>query len=428
MIHHILKQIWAQRKYNVWIFVELLLVFILMQFIVAYGFVILHNRSIPGGFDETNTFVVTYGTYPPRTSRYSAEDADSVKALENLNKIVSKVQQYKNVEIAALTYGGWGTLPYSGSSYGRNIMRDSVEMGTQVKRISSGDYFRIFRITSAKDNTWQRPANIDLNQDNAILITRSVAKRLFGDAAAIGQTVKMSIDRDKDKLKEYIVADVLNDQKRFDYILPTDAVFIAASPLTVNNIMSFNICLRVLDGTPKQQFIRDFQKDMKGEMQIGNFYLKHVKSFENEKRNIEHTFGVTNDIRIRKIMAVFLSFCMALGIIGTFWFRNQTRRSEIGLRMAMGSTRRKLQKQFVLEAIIMFTATTIPALIIYYFIEVANGYHSDTQMYIVQNKLLLFAITGPITYILLGIIVGLSAWIPAHRASKTHPVDALRDE
>ncbi|MPN53296.1 hypothetical protein SDC9_200960 [bioreactor metagenome] len=56
------------------------------------------------------------------------------------------------------------------------------------------------------------------------------------------------------------------------------------------------------------------------------------------------------------------------------------------------------------------------------------GQGVDSSSYITAHKWLRFLITNGITYILLAVIVAISAWIPARQASKVHPVEALRDE
>lgn len=101
-----------------------------------------------------------------------------------------------------------------------------------------------------------------------------------------------------------------------------------------------------------------------------NFSLQNFKnditgsivSYKAVKYNMEAMDGTTNNIRMRSggVMIFFL-LNIALGIIGTFWFRNQARRNEIGLRMALGSSRNKLQAQYIAEAILLLTLAAIPA-------------------------------------------------------------------
>ena len=438
MIQHILKQIWAQRKYNAWIYVELVIIFVLMWVMTDYAFVLLHNKSIQQGFDANDTYMVTYGKYGNTTSRYYAAEDDSLKNLENLQLFTKKIKEYKHVAIADLSSQLWGSLPYSGDFNQTTILTDTdtTEVFAEVKNVRSGDFFRIFRYTSVKDNSWEGLASIDIYQNNPIFITRMVERALFRRESAIGKTIQADIG---EGVKSYVVADVLNDQKRFDYALPQGAVFGASPNVTADNLGAFAVCLRTKPGISEQQFISDFRKDMTKQLRIGNFYLKDIQSFQSLKEDIDYVFGMTNEVRLRVALMLFFVLNISLGIIGTFWFRNQTRRSEIGLRMAVGSSRTMLQMQFIVEALLLLTIAVIPAIAINLLIvgadliklrmDVMIEYRTvKDSLYIIQNAPLRFLITNLITYVFLALIVGLSAWIPAHRASTIHPVDALRDE
>lgn len=440
MINHILKQIWAQRRYNVWIFIELMLVFSVVWVLTDYGLVIMHNRAIPQGFDSSDTYLIEYGIYEEDTSKFDETENSESKIIDNLDLFTRKIKEYPNVEVADLTYTGWGSTPFSGSfnstSIKKNSDNDSTEVFAEVKNARSNDYFRIFRYTSAQDDSWERLANIDLRQNNSVLITKSVERELFKNESAIGQTIIADMGEGK---QNYVVADVINNQKRFDYTLPTNAIIGASPQATARNLYGFAVAIRVKKGTPERDFISNFKKDMTKQLRIGNFYLKDIKSFQQIKNNKEYEFGITNNMRTRTALGLFFLLNIALGVIATFWLRNETRRSEIGLRMALGSTQVTLQKQFIIEAIIIFTLAIIPAIIINLLIAKADiiklgrdimmPYQSiEGSPYIIENFTLRFLISNVITYIMLLIIVVLSAWLPANKASKLHPVEALRDE
>lgn len=430
MIKQLIKQIWVQRRQNGWIFAELLVVCMLMWYIMDFCFVLLHNKSIPTGSDISDTYVVTYGVLTEENSRYDPAENDSLRMMQNLELFTRKIRQYEHVEIASLLNTSWGTLPNSGNYYGENVQYDTIDTYAERKSISSGDYFRIFRYTSARDNSWERPASIDLYQHNAVFITRMLERELFGQQSGIGK--KITIGRD-DNRKEYMVADVLNDQKRFDYSLPAPAVFLPATPLSHRNINSHAVCIRLKARTPEKPFISGFRKDMTPALRIGNLYLEDIESMSTRKANVEYSFGKTNEIRTHMIVMAFFLLCIALGVIGTFWFRIASRRNEIGVRMAMGSTRQKLQRQFIQEAILLLTIAIIPAICISVSIVQADlieslGERIPDDIYITGRKWLRFFLTYGMTYIFLAVIVGLSAWIPAYRASKIHPVEALREE
>ena len=55
---------------------------------------------------------------------------------------------------------------------------------------------------------------------------------------------------------------------------------------------------------------------------------------------------------------------MFLAVIGTFWFHVSRRRAELGLRMAMGSTRASILGLVMGEGLMLLTIATVPALLI----------------------------------------------------------------
>lgn len=440
MINHILKQIWTQRKYNVWIFIELMLVFSVVWVLTDYGFILIHNRSIPQGFNTNDTYLIKYGVYEQGTSRFEETESSETNIMDNLELFTRKIKEYPSVEVADLTYIGWGSLPFSGGRNSTSIRRigdkDSTEVFAEVKNVRSGDYFKIFRYTSAQNDSWERLANIDIRQNHSVFITKMIEKELFKNESAIGQAIIADIGEGK---QNYVVADVINDQKRFDYTLPDNAIIGASPQASVENLNSFSVSIRVKKDTPEKEFITNFKKEMTKQLRIGNFYLKDIKSFHQLKNNIDYAFGVTNSVRSRTALGLFFLFNIALGVIATFWLRNETRRGEIGLRMALGSTRVTLQKQFIIEAIIIFTIATLPAIVVNLLIAKADiikldgdimmPYQSiEGSQYIIENFTLRFLISNVITYIILLIIVVFSSWLPASKASRLHPVEALRDE
>ena len=158
-----------------------------------------------------------------------------------------------------------------------------------------------------------------------------------------------------------------------------------------------------------------------------------IKAYNDIQKSQEFEWGITREVRIRNGIMIFFLLNISLGVIGTFWFRNQTRRSEIGLRMAMGSSNRQIQNQYIAEALLILTLAAIPSICINAGVLQAGlittlGEEVINSGYVTANKWLRFFITNAITYMLLAVIVGVSAWIPARQASKVHPVEALRDE
>ncbi len=395
MTRHILKQIWTQRRRNGWIFGELLIVFVLCWYMVDYAFVMVHNRMIPNGYDITDTYQIMYGK----------NVNDSTRA--EYDQFIDKVKRFPGVQYVFAT-SDWSISPFSGSYNGNQIQRDSTSTGyhVQLKRVGDNSYFDVFAIRSTISG--QR-ARLILSDNYTIILNQNLAELMFGKENPVGQTVYFG-----DK-KPYRVTDVIEDQKRFDYQQPGNTVFY---PSLNHEVSSPEISIRTGSNFSLEQFKRDVTSD--------------IKSYQDVQQEQEFTWGITKEVRLRNGIMVFFLLNIMLGVIGTFWFRNQTRRSEIGLRMALGSSNRQIQNQYIIEALAILTLAAIPAIVINSALLQADIIKTlgeeVTGNYITANKWLRFAITNGITYVLLAVIVALSAWIPVRQASKVHPVEALRDE
>ena len=111
-------------------------------------------------------------------------------------------------------------------------------------------------------------------------------------------------------------------------------------------------------------------------------------------------------------------------IIGTFWFRTEQRKGEMGLRIALGSTRFSLKGIMIAEGVLLLTLIAIPALLICFNLhvsELTKGFYMD---YTIAR----FVEGFFITYLVMAVMIILGIWYPAHQMVRLEPADALRYE
>lgn len=83
-----------------------------------------------------------------------------------------------------------------------------------------------------------------------------------------------------------------------------------------------------------------------------------------------------DQVRLYVAGIAFFLLNVLLGVVGTFWYRTQQRSAEIGLRMAMGATRKGIFWQLVKEGLALLTVAFIPSAIIFanlLYMEVTQG-------------------------------------------------------
>ena len=133
------------------------------------------------------------------------------------------------------------------------------------------------------------------------------------------------------------------------------------------------------------------------------FYL------ENSERTSAH--------RLVSAMGLFFLVNVFLAVIGTFWFHVSRRRSELGLRMAMGSTRKGIEGLMIGEGLLLLAIASVPGLLICLNLAVAD---------IVPCGVIRFTAISLLTGGVLAFVVLLAIWYPARKAARQEPADALR--
>ena len=426
MFKQILKQLWAQRRSNSWILLELIVVTAAIWWVIDPLYVIRCNQTIPQGFDCTDVYRITLGELPKKSPAYKAEESDSVNALVNFNRIVDRIKQYPGVEASVVIRYYY---PFSDSNSSSSYHYKSIEANAwNMGYYSAGDYFQVFRYTSAADHSWQNLAKIKINA-NDVFITKDIEKKMFGNKSALGK--KLTGD---DSTNVYTVVGVLDYVKLISSGQPQPIII--SPEMKMNQTSSINevkIFIRMKKGTAEKPFLEAFKKQMFSDLSIGNYYLTEINSYDRIKTDYEYSRGITNILRIKTGLCIFFLVNILLGVVGTFWLKCRARRDEIGLRMVLGSTREELHKFFITEGWLLTTLAFIIGIIINLQFIYFNGFYqtdqnNETGIPWVNNACIHFAAVSLIVYVLLLVTVLLATWLPVSAACKVSPVDVLRDE
>lgn len=155
---------------------------------------------------------------------------------------------------------------------------------------------------------------------------------------------------------------------------------------------------------------------------VGNTYIKSVESFSDIREMFQR--DTIKEVKNRAFIMFFLLANIFLGIIGTFWFRTQQRRSELGLRIALGSNSSGLQHLLLGEGLWILIFAFLPAIIICYNI----GYADVTRVWQMEWGMMRFIPAIVVTFVLLALMIIAGIWYPAKQAMKIQPAEALHDE
>jgi putative ABC transport system permease protein len=418
MLKHITQIIWNERKHNIGVWIELFLVSLLLWYIVDYVTFFVNKYNEPLGFDTEQTYIMDLGVLNSKSAEFVQEDSTVGKA-EQLYTILDRIKLNPMIEAASFSYF---SSPHIGSNSWTPLYNDSIKTeGMTLRRMVSPDFFRVFRYESINGSTDELVKAIEKGE---FVISPEVKKELFGEESAVGKKIRLESN---DTTDYFFTVGAVSTKIRYDNFNDWNSKYFAM-PLDVNwleyfalgRIAYLEICVRVKPDED-YEFIDRFREQMGEQFRIGNFYLNAIKYIPANKEKYHRSR--IKDLKIRGFVAFFLLINIFLGITGTFWFRTQYRRGEIGVRIAMGESRKGLLKMFYTEGLLLLTFAMVPAMLVFVFIANAEIL-VESSAFTIGRYFMGFGIT----YLLLAMMIVLGIWFPARKAVKVSPADALRDE
>lgn len=428
MIKNILKQIMKQKRMNGWLIFELAVALTLVSYIINFGYTLVSKKVIPMGIEDKNVYRLDLSLKPDNVPSFKVEDNEQEALKANFGRILERVRAYSGVEMAEQVHPFSVAMPYSGSSQSMSFELDTLKIFLIKMPIPNANYLQLLRIPAHDRNQTEALWNLDIRYgNNTAIITSNVVNYVKRHNLNIGIGTEFKFGGNK-----YVVKGIIDPIKRRDYEFPFAGVLI---PMDLNSYdyKKTSILIRTKEEISERLFLENFKKDMEKELQIGNFYMNSISSLRQQSEKINYEFSDINNIRFHLAVFSFILINIILGIMGSFWFRNRMRRKEIGLQMAIGSTRGNVQKQFIVEGILLLCIASVLGAV---FIALMYHFLLLAQIPVFRNSSSLFLSSVPIriaivvliSWLFLALTIVLSAWIPAYRASRVDPVNALRDE
>ncbi len=350
MIKHIFKTIWNERKINAWILLELVVVFCILWFCMDYMSFTLKGLLEPKGFDINHTYRINISMKDEGRKILSSSDAEAKEQItEDIWTIYDRIEKYPAIEAISFSNQAY---PYTGSYSSTSMNVDSVNFGFRIKSVTPGffDVFKIKLIHGTAFN-WENIAT-----DNPVIISAN-NDNLFADK----NPEKVELIGAEESARKVI--GVAERNKRIDYE-PYEPIMYSPIKRWSQSIAGYReLCIRVKPEADKN-FRERFAEDMRSQLQLGYYYLSGIEPISKAKEEYLGWSGYGDNFKSIYSITIFLVINIFLGVIGTFWFRIQSRRSEIGLRLALGASKANVKKMFIAETfMLLFLASIIASIV-----------------------------------------------------------------
>jgi putative ABC transport system permease protein len=219
-----------------------------------------------------------------------------------------------------------------------------------------GDFLKMFQYPLVEGN-----ATSALKDPYSIVLTQSTAKALFGNESAINKTVR--VDNQHDLKVTGVLKDLpANSSFQFKYLIPFSYMeqtqnYVKQARTSGFDFNSFQQFVKLKPGITYAQVaakIRDIEKSEPDNVNAKNsrVILQPLKDWHlySEYKNGIANSGFIDYVRIFSIIGVLVLLIACINFINLSTARSEKRAREVGVRKAIGSQRKDLIFQFLVES------------------------------------------------------------------------------
>ena len=343
MIRHLLKLVWARKRANALLIVEIFFSFVVVFAVVTLAASMITRWNKPLGFDYHDVWCAQVSF--PRLSGMT--DTDDAPARAAIGAMLREVKAQPQVESASAE----DMPPYSGGTWisSMNVNGHSIDVTSDT---ASDDFAKVMRIPLLRGR-WFNAGDETMTVDG-IVIDADVAKALWGSIDVAGKTFQSERD------KSYRILGVIAPYRKHGELSQDheNMVFHRFSVTQTKGHVVRTIVFRVRPGTPAD-FEETLIKRLHG---IAPDYKARIQHMDQMRALMNKAFIAP--AVVGGIVASFLITMVALGLSGVLWQTVTRRTREIGLRRALGATGNEVNRQILLEVALLSTLALVVGVVV----------------------------------------------------------------
>lgn len=425
MLKLIFKNIWAHRRRNLWILIELILISLAAWFVIEPLVVFKYTVSRYPGYDIDRLVHIELAAKPTE-DKYSREER-----YDDVNRILTKLRSDPQVESATIA----PSQCFENNNLSVSSLPDDSINGTyvEVEFVPGTDFFKTFGITADNGKMFNEP---ECNK-NDIIVSRSVAEILHPGVNPVDHYLNEHSKMDHGRNKR--IVGVVDDALYRSTLSRTAIIYKALTQKDVNKrVRNFAIVARMKPGVSPADFVREHAESINTELSSGPLYAHSPQTYIEMRNGM--AANELNEIAIFTALVVFLVVNLCLGIIGTFYLQTRDRSRDAGIMRAFGATRRSICRNLIAEGWLMAVVSWCIGNVGVWLIVRNFGFTQPDSIFDLHCEAIckaiplwiddfathFWAISG-IVLLLLLITVTIGVYIPARRIADISPVDALRE-
>lgn len=386
MIRHIIKLIWNKKGSNALMILEILLSFLVLYFVLAYMFFNMERIKLPLGFEVDNRLRINLAEL------YKLDSLDINTAMKNL-----RAEYLSLEEIEGVSFTGHA-VPFINSTSQRGSNDNGFEMSCEVVNVDL-DFEEVMGIKMIQGRFFNED---DLNASiTPIIVNRRFMDTYYPEKSMIDSTIIYG--------PECKIIGVLEDYRyKGEFSEPMPMVFYL-EPFYAQHYFAV-LKMREDVTAAFEEPLTKLTNQITGQTSCNITNLN--KNHREQNRD--------SWLMLYALLAICIFLCLnvALGLFGVLWYNINKRRSEVGLRQALGAHSTDISKQFILEVLVLAGFALFIGLIFAIQIPLMN---------VTEYPSYLFYKAALYSSIIVLSLVTLCALIPSIQAARITPANSLHE-
>lgn len=395
MIAHLFKLIWNKKKQNFLLMLEMLVSFLVIFTLFTVLVYYYRNYKRPMGFTFNNIWTLKYDNPAGMTN------ADTIATFNaQVKNIIKSIPNMEEVSFTSIN------SPFGNAHMGGGITYKDNSVQSSIYHVEE-NYKDMLGI-SIKEGRWFSKED-RIAKEKIVVINETLRRKLFGNEDVVGKSIPLSGIWEKTATKVVGVIADLKDQG--DYAGEDPGFYLLRD--TSNQGRNGSILIKVKPGTGADTE-KQLYKTLSNAFRNTSVDILHLTRLRQEK-----IAQMTAPVAVLLIITSFLIVNVALGLFGVLWYNINKRKSEMGLRKAVGASSRSIAGQMIAEVLVLSTIS----LMVGSFFAIQFPLLS---IFDVPSATYLIALLLSVLFIYLLVIV--CALYPGKQAAAIYPAVALHED
>jgi putative ABC transport system permease protein len=398
VIRHALQLIWNRKRSNALILLEIFFSFLVVLVVATLAIYYWTGYRSPLGFDYRDVWGVEVDL------RGQMEKGPGLDESELFQRLLREIGSLEPVEAV----GGAFSVPYEGSTQTESAGEDGRNpLLFEVDRVTDG-IAGVLRMETVRGR-WFEPADAALAWI-PVVIDEDLARAKFGTADPVGRTFREAAAGTRERR----VIGVVRDFRRSGELSARDNFLLELWKPNEEERALRSILIRLRPGTPAA-FEQDLIARLRGVARDADFEVRTLA-----QRRDDYFQSRLAPLLAGGTVAAFLLLMVGLGLVGVLWQNLIRRTREIGLRRAAGASRANLQRQILIEQLLLSTLGIGLAMVLAFQLPLLG----------VTRFVPAEALAGGMVMatLVIYLLTALCALYPSWMASRLPPAEALRYE